>query len=605
MRLRKSWAATSVVGAAALALAACGTSTTSSSSSGKPVFGGTLNVIASAGQDHFDTVSAYGTWDYMFERVYARQLVAYPSANYNKAGDPGWKTDTTPVADVATQIPTVANGGITDNGLTYTFHIKPGVDWQNGRQVTSQDFEREYKAFGNPVSPVGNSGYFLSTIAGFSQYFNAETAYFAVKSHAPTAANIANYQTTHSISGITTPDSSTIVFHLTQAASDFIYILAMPFNSARPMEYDSYVPDSAQFRAHLMSDGPYKLSSYTPGKQVVWVRNTAWKQSTDSVRHQYVAKVVDTLGVSDATTQVDEIKAGTQDLEQDVPFPPQLIATYLHNPEFKVWAQSDTNPYIVFNLQSPDANHAMGKLAVRQAAEFTVNKAAIQKLYGGPAVATVMNTAIPQGNLGYSPINLYNTAGNQGDPAKCKTMLAAAGYPSGMTLTDLYLNDSVATALFQSVQASFAACGIHLTAKPEPISSYYVDLGNAPQNNKPNQWDVAQPAWFPDWYGPNGRTTVQPFFGTDCALNTINYGCFSNKTLDGTITQALAASSLQTAAPLWHQVDLIAQQNAVIIPVIDQGIANFTSSRVHSPGSPVVLWNPNIGDPDITNLYIK
>lgn len=605
MRLRKSWAATSVVGAAALALAACGTSTTSSSSSGKPVYGGTLNVIGNGGQDHYDTVSAYGTWDYMFERVYTRQLVAYRSYSYNKTGDPAWQTSVTPVADVATQIPTTANGGITDGGTTYTFHIKPGVDWQNGQPVTSQDFLREYKAFGNPVSPVGNSGYFLSTIAGFSQYFNAETAYFAVKSHAPTAANIADYQNTHSISGITTPDSSTIVFHLTQPAADFLYILAMPFNSARPASYDNYVPDSAQLRANLISDGPYKLSSYTPGKQVVWVRNSAWKQSTDTIRHQYVDKIVDTLGVSDATTQVDEIKAGTQDLQQDVVFPPQLIASYLHNPDFKVWGQSDTNPYIVFNLQSPDANHAMGKLAVRQAAEFTVNKAAIQKLFGGPTIATVMNTAIPQGNLGYSPISLYDTPGNQGDPAKCKTMLAAAGYPNGMTLTDLYLNDSVNTALFQSVQASFAGCGIHLTGKPEPISSYFVDLGNAPQNNKPNQWDVAQPAWFPDWYGANGRTTVQPFFQTDCALNTINYGCFSNKTLDATIAKALATLNPQAAAPLWHQVDLIAQQNAVIVPLIDQGIAVFSSSRVHSPGSPTVLWNPNIGDPDLANIYIK
>ena len=59
-----------------------------------------------------------------------------------------------------------------------------------------------------------------------------------------------------------------------------------------------------------------------------------------------------------------------------------------------------------------------------------------------------------------------------------------------------------------------------------------MDLGNAPQNNKPNEWDVAQAAWIPDWFGDNGRTTVQPFFQTDCALNTINYGCFSNKTLD-------------------------------------------------------------------------
>jgi peptide/nickel transport system substrate-binding protein len=606
LRLRKSWAVTSAVGAAALALAACGTSTSNSTTnSGKPVYGGTLNVIAASGQDHFDTVSAYGTWDYMFERIYARQLVNYPSANYTQAGDAGWKKDTTPVADVATEIPTTANGGITDGGLTYTFHIKPGVDWQNGRQVTSQDFQREYLAFGNPVSPVGNSGYFLSTIAGFAKYFNGETAYFANKAHAPTAANIANYQNTHTISGITTPNSSTIVFHLTQPAADFLYILAMPFNSARPIEYNSYVPDSAAFRQHLMSDGPYKLQSYVPGKSVVWVRNTAWKQSTDPIRHQYVSKVVDTIGVTDATTQVDEIKAGTEDLQQDTVFPPQLIASYLHNPDFKVWAQSDTDPYVVFNLQSPDANHAMGKLAVRQAAEFTVNKSAIQKLFGGSSVAQVMDTAIPKGNVGYSPITLYDTAGNQGDPSKCKSMIAAAGYPHGMTLVDLYINDSVNTALFQSIQASFANCGIHLTGKPEPISSFFVDLGNAPQNHLANQWDVAQPAWFPDWYGDNGRTTIQPFFQTDCALNTINYGCFSNKTEDSDITKALSASSLTQAATYWHAADLIAQQNAVIIPLVDQGIADFTSSRVASPGSPYVLWNPNIGDPDITNLYIK
>ena len=98
---------------------------------------------------------------------------------------------------------------------------------------------------------------------------------------------------------------------------------------------------------------------------------------------------------------------------------------------------------------------------------------------------------------------------------------------------------------------------------------------------------------------------MQPFFQTDCALNTINYGCFSNKTLDAAIAQALATLNPTAAAPLWHKVDLIAQQNAVIIPLVDQGIADFTSSRVASPGSPYVLWNPNIGDPDITNLYIE
>jgi peptide/nickel transport system substrate-binding protein len=606
----KRLAALAVVAVAATGLAACGKSSgnsTGSSSSNKPAYGGTLNVVAASGQDHLDPVSAYGTWDYMMLRAYTRQLVNYPANNYTALGDANWEKDVTPVADAATSVPTTANGGITDGGKTYTFHIKPGVDWNNGRQVTSQDFLRQYKAFGNPVSPVGNSGYFLSTIAGFKSYFDAETAYFAKKSHKPTAANIADYQNTHSISGITTPNSSTIQFHLTQPAGDFLFILAMPFNSARPVEYDKYVPDSAQLRAHMMSDGPYNITSYTPGKQEVLTRNTAWKQSTDSLRHQYVNKIVVTMGQSNATTQVDELKAGSQDLMMDTPFPPNLIQQMqaTKNPDFKLWPWSNTNPYIVFNLQSPDANGAMKNLKVRQAMEFTVNKSAIQKLFGGPAVAKVINTAIPPGNAGYQPINLYNTPNNQGDPAKCKSMLAAAGYKSGLSLTDLYLNDSVNTALFQSVQASFANCGIKLNGKPEPISSYFVDLGNAPQNNKPNAWDVAQPAWIPDWFGNNGRTTVQPFFQTDCALNTINYGCFSNKTVDADIDKALKASSESAAAPLWHQVDLIAQQNAVMVPLIDQYNPVFSSDRVASPGSPTVLFTPNIGDPDITNIYIK
>ena len=588
--------------ATGLAVAAC-TSSPSAPISSKAKFGGTLNIVAASGQDHFDPVSAYGTWDYMIERAYTRQLVSYPSVSYTSLGDAGWKTDITPVADMATQLPTTSNGGISHHGLTYTFHIKPGVDWNNGRPVTSQDFLRQYKAFGNPVAPVGNSGYFLTTIAGFSQYFNAEAAYFT--NHSPTATNITNFQNTHSISGISTPNSSTLVFHLIQPAADFLYILAMPFNSARPAEYDRFVPDSLAMRQHMMSDGPYKISSYTPSKQVVLVRNPHWKQSTDPVRHQYVSKIVITMGQPNASTQVDEIKAGTEDLQMDTPFPPQLIPSQTGSPNFKIWGWSNTNPYIVFNLQSPDERGAMAKLAVRQAMTYTVNKTAIQRLFGGPTVAKIINSAIPPGNLGYGQISIYNTPGNSGDPAKCKSMLAAAGYRHAMTLVDLYINDSVNSSLFQSVQASFARCGIRLVGKPEPISTFFVDLGNAPQNSKPNQWDVAQPAWIPDWFGINGRTTVQPFFFTNCAVATINYGCFSNKKVDSDILTALKTLNPSVAAPFWHQADVTAQQNAVMVPLLDQYNPVINSSRVASPGSSTVLWNPNIGNPDITNIFIK
>ncbi len=611
--LPKRLAALSVVALAASGLAACGNSSNggSTANTGAVTSGGTLHIVAASGQSQFDPVSAYGTWDYMIERAYARQLVQYPTVPYTSLGDAGWLKDTTPTADVATQVPTAANGGITDNGTTYTFHIKKGVEWNNGRQVTSQDFLREYKAFPNPVAPVGNSGYFLSTIAGFKSYFDAETAFFAKKSNKPTAANIANFQNTHSISGITTPNSSTIVFHLVQPAGDFLDILAMPFNSARPVEYDSYVPDSLQFRDHMMSDGPYNITSYTPGKQVVLTRNKSWKQSTDPLRHQYVSSIVITIGVTNATTQVDEIKATTngsgapEDMQMDTPFPANLIPSEKTNPAFHVFPWANTNPYIVFNLRSPDSGGAMAKLKVRQAMAWTINKSAIQKLFGGPSVAQISNTAIPAGNVGYKPFTGFSSPNNQGDPSKCKALLAQAGYPHGLTLVDEYISDSVNTALFQSVQASAANCGIKLTGKATPISSYFVNLGNAPQNNKANQWDVAQAAWIPDWFGDNGRTSVQPFFQTNCTLNTVNYGCWSNKQEDADIAKALKAPNATAAAPLWQAADELGLQNAIIVPLIDQFNPTIYSSRVASPGSSVPLWAPNIGDPDITNIYIK
>jgi peptide/nickel transport system substrate-binding protein len=254
-------------------LAACSSSkssTPAASSSTAPQSGGTLHIVAASGPDHIDTVSAYYTADYMLERGYTRQLVQYPTVPYTSTSAPGWTTDTTPVADVATVVPTVANGGVTNGGKTYTFHIKPGVDWDSTpvRQVTSQDFLREFKAFCNPVSPVGNPTYFYAAIVGMQAFCNAETAFFAIKSNAPTAANIANYQNTHSISGITTPDSMTIQFTLTSAITDFLDMMAMPFDSARPVEYDAYVPNSLQLDQHTLSDGPYQISSYIPGKSI-------------------------------------------------------------------------------------------------------------------------------------------------------------------------------------------------------------------------------------------------------------------------------------------------------------------------------------------------
>src|ERR1700729_1905059 len=99
---------------------------------------------------------------------------------------------------------------------------------------------------------------------------------FAKKSNTPTAANITNFQNTHNISGLSAPNSSTPQTSLSAPATDLPYMRRMPFTSARPVEYDSYVPNSLELDQHTISDGPYQISSYTPGKSLTMVKNPAW-----------------------------------------------------------------------------------------------------------------------------------------------------------------------------------------------------------------------------------------------------------------------------------------------------------------------------------------
>src|SRR5581483_4418935 len=91
-------------------------------SSGPAHRGGTLTLLGQSDIFNLDPVSAHYTVSTMLERMFARQLFTYPSVA-------SWNGQITVVPDIATEIPTAANGGITGNGTTYTIHLKQGVDW--------------------------------------------------------------------------------------------------------------------------------------------------------------------------------------------------------------------------------------------------------------------------------------------------------------------------------------------------------------------------------------------------------------------------------------------------------------------------------------------
>jgi ABC-type transport system substrate-binding protein len=618
----------SVVAFAGIAIAACGSGSTSPSSSGStsgnnlfdptnfntsniswlaanqnasgtPVQGGTLEIEGSTDLSAaLDPQGEYETIGFTVERAFTRQLLEYPaSTNLTKAE--------TLVPDAAASMPTVSS-----DGLTYTFTLRPGLMWNTNppRPVTSEDFARGILRNCDPtLAPNGNPGYYEATIAGYKAYCSAFEGANPSESAAARAATI-NAAMNGGVSGIQTPNDTTIVFTLTQPATDFDNILALPFASAAPVEYMKYVPLTPG--NILYSDGPYEIKTYNVGHELILDRNPEWSQSTDTIRHQYVNEIdikLDLAGSAAAAEVQQDLQAGTADLEWNTVVPTEDIASLespTWNSQLGVFpAPGTTNPYLVFNVQSPNNGGALGNVKVRQALEYAIDKVALGKIYGGADLNEPLNQVIAPGAEGYVPFNDYPTNNNEGNPAKCKSLLKAAGYPNGITLKDYYRNSGNHPAVFQEVQSDFGKCGVTVVGTPI-ATGYYGSSGigvTSANGLKSGAWDITEPGWVPDWFGPtNGRATLPDLF--DGALNFpgTDWGGYDDPAVDNLVNEAESATTVSAAAALWHQADEKIMSDAPFIPFQTQLTPIFRSARVHN-----AIFVPFSEEYDITQIWLS
>jgi ABC-type transport system substrate-binding protein len=570
--------------------------------------------------DLLDPQAEYETIGVQVDEGYSRRLYYYP------VGDSDLSKQVQIVPDVASGMPTVSA-----DGKTYTIHLKSGVMWDTSppRPVTSQDFEIGLKRECDPViQPLGNPGYYSTLIAGYSTFC---TGFGALSATASPAARKA-YIMDHSISGIQTPDSSTIIFTLNNPAVDFLNLLAMDFAAAAPVEELNFIPETPG--NPIYSDGPYEIkdctgtstatnyddcSGYNVGHSVTLVPNPNWNASTDNIRHQYVAEIdikTDVPGgLSGEETVLQEMQAGTTDLafSSDIAIPPSSLAGFANfkDPNFGAFpAPGDTNPYLVFNVQSNNNNGALKNVKVRQALEYAVDKEALLKIYGGAAFNQVLNQVFGPGAQGYQEFNPYPTPNSSGDPAKCKSMLKAAGYAAGsITLNDFYRTQGNHPAIYQEIKSDFSKCGV--TVNGIPVSTgYYGSSGIGVSASTASagdaqlaqgKWDITEPGWVPDWFGPtNARSILPDLFDGAVSFPGTDWGGYDDPKVDQLVTQAETATSLAAAASLWHQADVQVMRDAAFIPFMTQATPLYHSSKVHN-----VIYNAQASDYDLFNCWVS
>ncbi len=363
--------------------------------------------------DNFDPTGEYlGDAFGIFDNLEVRTLVGYK----HTAGGPG----NVVVADLATTAPKPTNGG-----KTYTFHIKQGVKFSPpvSRQITSHDIVTAMDRLANPKDG-GEYAFYYSVIKGWDAY---------AKGKAKT------------ISGIKTPNSSTIVFNLTAPTGDFLKRMAMPATGPMPAEVTKcFEGQPGKYGQDLISSGPYMLkgidqvnisscktikpaSGYDGQTIYDVVRNPSYNAKTDGTRANYVNEVVFTVDASNVDIY-NKIEAGQLDMATST-IPGDVLQKYATSKNLRQYFHQDSGDrtwYLTMNLTQPPFDD----LHVRQAMNWVMDKAALVQAWGGPTVGAVANHIVPDAMFGnqladYAP---YKTPGNHGSAAKAMAAMKGSKY---------------------------------------------------------------------------------------------------------------------------------------------------------------------------------
>jgi peptide/nickel transport system substrate-binding protein len=370
--------------------------------------GGTLTYLAASDVDYLDTGQTYYTFGYMVAFATNRTLYSFkPNDSIH------------PVPDLATGPPEIS-----PDNKTITVHIKKGVKYAPpvNREVTTKDIKYAFeRAFSKEV-PSGYAGTYFSSIVG-----------------TPSKPNTGDIKP---ISGIETPDDTTIVFHLSKPTAPLVsQALVMPITVPVPQEYaakfDKKTPST--YDQYTTFTGPYmvkndpqtgKVTGRVPGKSIDIVRNPNWDKSTD-YRPAYLDEIQIQEGNDDLATAARRALSGSATVCCDTSEPPAQVLkqAVTHQKDQALFAPSGGVLYIAFNTTEKPFDN----INVRKAIIAASDREALRLTQGGAVSGGLASGWLPPGLPGYAEAggpkqdaDLDYLKNPKGDPAVAKKYMLAA-----------------------------------------------------------------------------------------------------------------------------------------------------------------------------------
>jgi peptide/nickel transport system substrate-binding protein len=320
--------------------------------------------------------------------------------------------------------PDLAVSWDTPDALTYTFHLRSGVHFHDGRAVTSADVKFTFDFLLTPANRSPKRG-------GFRQ-----------------------------IASIEAPDPVTVIFHLKEQYASFLFSISRPAIGIVPAN-----AGAGDFSRHPIGSGPYRFVSQSQDDEVILERNPDYFRGAPQLAR------VRFRVVPDAIVRALELRKGSADIEISS-LSPDLIPALAQQAALALTERPGTNlNYLGFNLQ--DA--LLARREVRQALAYATDRASLIKylLHGQAQIAAGV---IPPTHWAYEPgVTQYAQ-----DLPRAEKLLDQAGFPrqaNGMRL-HLLLKTSTeeqARLIGAALQEQWRQAGIDLEVRPLELATLLSD----------------------------------------------------------------------------------------------------------------------------------
>jgi oligopeptide transport system substrate-binding protein len=435
--------------------------------------------------------------------------------------------------DVATEVPSTANGGISADGLTITFHLKTNVTWSDGTPVTANDFVYSIKRELSPTLACGYASFYFNIVGA--------QAYFSATSDTPTqqAALAAAV-------GVSAPDDHTLVVKLNTPQVTILDCLAL--QNVYPVRADiiaKYGDNDWTTPPNYIGDGPYILTSWTHQNELILKANPNYWGTKPKLQE------IDFMEITDANAALADYLDNQLDI---VGVPVGDYQTYLNNSSYAN-QKLEYTLLATFGLQFNCTKAPFNIALVRQAFACAIDRNAyITDVADG--VGEVAVSWIPPGMPGYDASIGTQYAFN---PTKAKQLLAQAGYADVSklpTITYTYDNAGNNPTIAQFLQNQLKTnLGITINLNPEESNTFESDVGSS-------NFQLVWEGWGADYPDPDDWLLSE--FMTGGSINTTQY---SDPAFDAVAKKAETELNNTTRLSDWDQAQKILIDDAPIIPI--------------------------------------